>query len=87
MSRAKPNLRKLISFGTLNDSIEDENIPKGLGLEDKDVLVLGFFDMENAIDLEGHRLACNLVSVTLIACLQNWRHTRPLRINFAEPAV
>jgi hypothetical protein len=56
MSWPKSNVREFITLTALNDSIENKNISKGLGFKDKNVLILGLFDMENAIDLEGHRL-------------------------------
>lgn len=63
------DIRELVSFGALDDTIEDQYISIGLGFEDKNVLIKRFFDVQDLIDLEGHGL------------------TRPLRGDFAEPAI
>ncbi|ELU41266.1 hypothetical protein AG1IA_04705 [Rhizoctonia solani AG-1 IA] len=45
ISRAKPNVREFITLSALNDSVENENVSKCLRLENKNVLVLGLFNV------------------------------------------
>ena len=40
----------------LSDSFEDEDVPVRLGLEYEDVLIEGFLEMEDFVDLQGHGL-------------------------------
>jgi hypothetical protein len=47
--------RELIALGTLNDTVEDEDVAERLGLEHEHVLVERLFGVEDAPDLEGHR--------------------------------
>ena len=51
------DVRELVALGALDNTIEDEDVSVSLRLEDKDVLVETLLDVEDAIDLEGHRLA------------------------------
>jgi len=48
---------ELITLGTLDDVVEDEDIAVGGRLEDEDVLVLGLLVVEHLLDLESHSLA------------------------------
>jgi hypothetical protein len=57
----KRDLRELIALGALDGTVEDEDVAKSLGLEDKYILIEGFFDMKDFVDLEGHGLAWPLV--------------------------
>lgn len=50
------NSRKLISFGALDYSVQYQHVAIGLGLEDEDVLVQRFLDVQDLDDLEGHSL-------------------------------
>jgi len=50
-------LRELVAFRALYNTIENQDIAVCLGLEDEDVLVEGFFDVEDFVDFESHGLA------------------------------
>jgi hypothetical protein len=50
-------VRKLVAFGALYDTIENQYVTVCLGLEDEDVLIERFFDVEDFVDLECHGLA------------------------------
>ena len=51
------DVRELVALGALDNTIEDKNVTVSIRLEDKDVLVETLLDVEDAIDLKGHRLA------------------------------
>lgn len=48
---------KLISLGALNDIVQDQDGSVIAGFEDEDILILGFFVVDDVLDLESHRLA------------------------------
>ena len=41
------DIRELITFGALNDTIKNEDITICLGLKDKNILVEGLFDVQD----------------------------------------
>jgi hypothetical protein len=47
---------EFIALCALNRAIEDEDVAVRFGLEDEDVLICAFFDVEDALDAEGHGL-------------------------------
>jgi hypothetical protein len=50
------DIRELVPFSALNDSIEDQYIAEGFGFKDENVLIKRFFDVQDLVDLEGHGL-------------------------------
>lgn len=50
------NIRELITFCALDDTIQDKDISVRLGLEDEDVLVERLFDVQDLADFQGHGL-------------------------------
>lgn len=50
-------IRELVAFGALYETIENQDIAERLGLEDEDVLVERFFDVQDFLDFESHGLA------------------------------
>ncbi len=50
-------LRKLVTLGALDDVVEDEDSAVVAGFEDEDVLVFGFFVVQDLVHFEGHGLA------------------------------
>lgn len=49
--------RKFVAFGTLDDAVKDQNIAVSFRLEDEDILIERFLNVENLVDLQGHGLA------------------------------
>ena len=50
-------VRKLIALSTLYNIVQHENGAMVAGFEDEDVLVFGFFMVEDLVHFEGHGLA------------------------------
>lgn len=55
--RISLNTRELIILRALNGIVKDEHSTMVTGLEDENVLELGFLMVQDIVDLEGHRLA------------------------------
>lgn len=55
--KPRADIREFIALGGLDDTIEDEDVAVGGGLEDENVLVERLLNVENLLDLEGHGLA------------------------------
>ncbi len=55
---------ELVTLGALNDTIEDEDVAEGGGLEDEDILGRATFRGGGCAELEAHGLTghCELVS-------------------------
>ena len=53
----RENARKFIALGALDDIVEHEDNAVVAGLENEDILILGFFVVEDLVDFEGHGLA------------------------------
>lgn len=51
------DVRELIAFSTLDNTIENQNVSVRLRLKNENVLVQAFFDMQDLPNLQGHRLA------------------------------
>jgi len=50
-------VRELVALGALNGPVKNQNVSVCLRLEDENVLVQTFFDVQDLPDLQGHRLA------------------------------
>lgn len=50
------DIRELVPFSALDNTIEDQDIAVGLRFEDENVLIKRFFDVQDLIDLQGHGL-------------------------------
>jgi len=48
------NVRELITFSGLDDTIKNQNVSVVGGLENKNVLVQRLLDMKDFLDLDGH---------------------------------
>jgi hypothetical protein len=54
---------KLVALSALDDVVEDQNVAIVGGLENEDILVLALLVVQHLLDLQRHRLACELTSV------------------------
>ena len=51
------HIRELIALSALDDTVKNQDVSVSLRLEDENVLVQTFFNMQDLPDLQGHRLA------------------------------
>ena len=51
------NAREFITLGALDDVVEHEYSAMVARFEEEDILILGFFVMEDLVHFEGHSLA------------------------------